>query len=295
MLKRLFILLIIIFSMQLPIYAESDRWSPVGEHSNRFVDNQTVKYDPTRKIITFWEKTIVSEKDAERLKKNNFNIFSDTLLRKYQVKLDKLDFYLVHSVYYKNGTTVCDIDSTRPIPAYEFNKLSNLEQTFSNNTNQKRDGYYIINPIETFYEHEAKYVCDYLGIYTDLKNSPHDWKFLCEHHSKRPIINRGGQISSFKDYNTKYYICTDLYVKNYVDGIAKFYVKKIEVSKWNRIINHTTDIDSAYVDFRDRRVLISSWGMNTNSVKYNKFKELVPDSPEEAIYNATLKINAKNG
>lgn len=295
MLKRFFILLIIVFSMQLPIFAESDRWLLVSEHPNRFVDNKTVQYDPNRKIITFWEKTVIPEEDIERFKKDNFRILSDTLLRKYQVKLDKLDFYLVHSIYYKNGATVYDIDSTRPIPPYEFDKLSLLERTFSNTTERKSDGYYIAHPIETFYEYETKYACDFLGIHTDLKSRPHEWKFLYDSHSKRPVMNRSGQIGSYKDFNIKYYICTDLYVRNYVDGIGKFYVKKVTVSKWNRSISHTTGIDSAYIDFRARRVLISSQVQAKNSVKYHKYKELVPDSPEEAIYNAALKIITKNG
>lgn len=274
---------------------------PIDGARGHFLDNKTIQYEPSSNTVTFWEKSVLTKSDIEKLENNNFIVVSDNRLTKYKAKLDTLDLYLVHTIYYKDGAVVYDIDATKPTPDYEMKNLSYIERQYSNFFNQKRDGYYIGHEVETFYEHEVKYVCDYLGIHTGLKDGPHNWKFLYEHQMKRPVKTERGEIKIlfYDSVNEEYYICTDLYVKNYVDGISKFYVKEETTVRSKRAYRnkHSSGIKNAYIDFKEGKIWLcnNTYIGGANAIKANKrmFKEIVPDSPEEAIYNEALKILSK--
>lgn len=310
MLKRFILLIIILFSVQVTVLAESDRWVPINGdklHATRFVDIKTIQYDSDSKTIMFWDKAtkpiidshkkIVYHNHARDIKPQETERLGDTVLSKYKVKLDKLDFYMVRTVYYLNGVRNKDIDTTEPILIRKKpEELTWAEKMFGNTRNEINNGFYLKTDsvIDMIYEHEAKYVCDYLNIPTKLKSSPHNWKFIYEGHSKMPVKCKDGR-EGVINYNSKYYICSDLYVQNYEDGLAKFYVKKIDIFNKNPADNFVA-VFKVYVDFKNHSVW-PDWGpYDPRLVEMNKrmnpenYREVLPGSSNEAIYNEALNI-----
>lgn len=311
MLKRFILLFIILFSVQVTALAESDRWVPINGdklHATRFVDIQTIQYDSDSKTIMFWDKVtkpiidspkkIVYHNHARDIKPQKTEYLGDTVLSKYKVKLDKLDFYMVRTVYYLNGFINKDIDTTEPILTRKKpEELTMAEKLFGNKRNEISNGFYLKTDsvIDMIYEHEAKYVCDYLNIPTKLKSSPHNWKFIYEGHSKMPVLRKDGRRGADINYNSKYYICSDLYVQNYEDGLAKFYVKKIDIFNKDPADNFVS-VSKVYVDLKNHSVW-SDWGpYDPKFVEIKKrmnpenYREVLPGSSNEAIYNAALNI-----
>lgn len=305
MLKRFIVLLVILFSIQWPAFAESDRWAPIswyGQPAHVFVDNKSIHYDPASKILTFWGKNVSSKSTTQEsgIHKNDaenndgehpkVEIFGDTVLSKYKIKLDKLDFYMERSVYYLDGRMTHDLDTTEPLePKKKYDELSTLEKFYGNYSRIKNDGYFLRYSIDTLYEHEAKYACDYLGIPTMLKNSPHNWKFIYAHHINVPTKSKDIRRKTFIIDNYVYYICTDLHVPNYENGIGKFYIKSEE---WlNRDRSHKfLNYKFAYVDFKKRRVCFS---YGPYDARLDNSKEIIPDSLGEAVYYEALNILGK--
>lgn len=310
MLKRFILLIIILLSVQVTVLAESDRWVPINGdklHATRFVDIKTIQYDSDSKTIMFWDKAtkpiidshkkIVYHNHARDIKPQETEYLGDTVLSKYKVKLDKLDFYMIRTVYYLNGVRNKDIDTTEPILIRKKpEELTWAEKMFGNTRNEINNGFYLKTDsvIDMIYEHEARYVCDYLNIPTKLKSSPHNWKFIYEGHSKMPVKCKDGRVGVI-NYNSKYYICSDLYVQNYEDGLAKFYVKKIDIFNKNPADNFVA-VFKVYVDFKNHSVW-SDWGpYDPRLVEMNKrmnpenYREVLPGSSNEAIYNEALNI-----
>lgn len=145
------------------------------------------------------------------------------------------------------------------------------------------------------YEHEVKYVCDYLNIPTKLKSSPHNWKFIYEGHSKMPVLRKDGRRGADINYSSKYYICSDLYVQNYEDGIAKFYIKVVDIFNKNTADNFTS-VFKVYVDLKEHSVWSDFGPYDSQRLEMDKkmnpehYREVLPGSAHEAIYNEALNI-----
>lgn len=313
MLKRIICLITILLFVQIPIFAESNRWVPINGdklHASRFVDNKTIEYDPENKTITYWDKFTapiianpkknIYNNHVKDVDNQNTEILGDTNLSKYTINLDKLDFYMIRTVYYLNGVKRIDLDTTEPLGLTKKpEELSNVEKLFGNLGDKKCNGYFLgYGVIDDYYEHELKYVCDYLGIPTMLKYKPHNWKLIYEKQVKFPVKNRDTGKESFIIDNYKHYICSDLYARNYENGIAKFYIKTVQSFDQNSAHNFV-DITNAYVNFKKHRVWFNFGPCNSIFIKLHEKAntgysgEIVPDSFEEAVYNEALNILSK--
>lgn len=311
MLKRLILFFILLFSVQVTTFAENDRWVPINGdklHATRFIDVKSIQYDSNGKTITFWDKyskpmiespqKTVHYNQVRDIKPQKTEKINDAILTKYKVQLDKLDFYAVRMIFYLDGFVKNDIDTTEPIlNRKKYEELTIDEKIYGNTGSRISNGFYLSprTVIDNLYEREAKYVCDYLNIPTKLKNSPHNWKFIYEGHVKMPVKRQNDSKRSYIDYIVKYYICSDLYVQNYEDGPAKFYVKKIDIFNKNPADNFVA-VFKVYVDFKNHSVW-SDWGpYDPQHLEMDKkmnpehHREVIPGSSDEAIYNAALNI-----
>lgn len=251
LLKRIFLVFIVFFSLGITANASSDRWVPIYDMvyvpwnntnpyvnrqvaAKRFVDKQTAAYDDKTNRIIYWSKSISSGNNG--------------WVAKNEVDLNTLDYRVLERATLRNG------------------------HIYSSKKYAER----IIFFIESSDEFEVKTICDYLNIANSFKSTPHQWKYLLSRY--RSYLEKPGTI-----YNPliDWYICRDLYVKNYRPGITKVFVKHVQARQKNK--GYIPNLGEPYlVDFNKHSVY--------SQILSPKEDNIVPESLEEAIYNETLNI-----
>lgn len=257
MIKRIFLLFIVFFSICATINASDDRWVRVydmyyASSNNKklfiieqtatklYVDKQTATYDAKTNKITFWEKAV--------------NTGGSERLTKFEFDLNTWDLKELQTATVKNGNI-----SSRGKWVHD-----------------------VIFTMEDSMEAGVKSICDYLNIGNQFKSSPHKWKYLLS-KPQGFTFEPGTDLNPIIDF----YICTDLYVKNYKPGVAKVFIKHYSSADKDR---DKKKMGPKYNFTLPYLVDFNKHSVNMQMLHSREENNIVPDSLEEAIYNETLRM-----